>query len=197
MFDREPMKILLKDKASESELKKTNLLPYGVIHFATHGILGDDFPSMGEPALVLSKEPNEDGFLTTSEAVQLKLNSELTVLSACNTGMGEYFIGEGIMGLCRSFLLAGSNNAIVSLWSVPSDATKDLMVQFYKYYKAGFDPAEALRKAKLEMMESGHILERTAWRRGLKKVQTRFNQPLEKNQKFHPFYWSAFILVGF
>lgn len=169
MFKDEPVRALLGKKASESALKSTDLLHYGYLHLATHGILGGDVPGITEPALVLAAETGEDGFFTATEAAELKLDAELAVLSACNTGVGKYFTGEGVMGMSRSFLLAGSRSVLVSLWSVPSIETEQLMVGFYKYLRAGSNPSAAIRKAKLEMM---------------------------RGRQVHPFYWAAFIPFG-
>ncbi|MCD4677099.1 MAG: CHAT domain-containing protein, partial [Desulfobacula sp.] len=192
-FKNEPVMTLISSQATESKLKKIDLRPYKVLHFATHGILGDDLPMVSEPALVMSHEPGEDGFFTASEAADLELDAELTILSACNTGIGEYFVGEGLMSLSRSFLLAGSRKAIVSLWSVHSQATMNLMIAFYKHYTSGLEPYQALRKAKLDMMSlPAQALENDA-NRGIK---VRLGKYVEKSRSSHPFYWAAFILIG-
>ena len=193
LFENEPVKKLLGGHATESELKKTDLTPYGILHFATHGILGDDLPIVNEPSLVMSQEPDEDGFFTASEAAELKLRAELTILSACNTGMGEYFVGEGLISLSRAFLIAGSRKAMVSLWSVPSEATKNLMVDFYKHYKSGVPAVEALRKAKLKMMALPDQSTNSDFGRGL---QILHSKPENINLFEHPFFWSAFVLIG-
>ncbi len=160
--------LLLGSEALESKVKQTPLSRYRFVHFATHGILGGDVPGIVEPALVLGREASQDGFLKASEAEGLELNAGLTVLSACNTGSGEFVHGEGVMGLSRAFLIAGSDAVLVSLWSVASKATEDLMVRFYRHIQDGVPPAAALRHAKLEMMET---------------------LP-------HPFFWAPFIIVG-
>lgn len=193
MFKGAPVKTLYGANASESSLKRADLLPYSYLHMATHGILGGDVPGVSEPALVLAEEGGEDGFFTASEATELKLDAEIAVLSACKTGTGKYFTGEGVMGMSRSFLLAGSRSVLVSLWSVPSKETEQLMLGFYKYLRAGNDPSEAIRKAKLEMMR-GHLPQ------GGRNVQDRGITVQKKEQiggrQIHPFYWAAFIPFG-
>ena len=168
LFIDQPTSLLLGTNALESTVKTSALENYRYLHFATHGILGGEVPGIGEPALVLGDEPGEDGFLKASEAENLSLNAELAVLSACNTGSGEFVSGEGVMGISRSFLLAGSRSVLVSLWPVASKTTEDLMVRFYSYIRDGIPPADALRAAKIDIMET---------------------LP-------HPFFWAPFILVS-
>jgi CHAT domain-containing protein len=193
MFKGKPVKIFYGADASESALKKADLLPYDYLHLATHGILGGDVPGINEPALVLAAETAEDGFFTASEAADLKLDAELAVLSACNTGVGKYFTGEGVMGMSRSFLLAGSRSVLVSLWSVPSKETEQLMVAFYKYLRAGDSPPEAIRRAKLEMMKDRPPqVSKNVKDRGIIVPQKEKNQGIQT----HPFYWAAFIPFG-
>jgi len=193
MFVGEPVKIMLGSGATESALKTADLRPYAYIHLATHGILGDDVPGIPEPALVLARESGNNGFLTAGEASLLSLNAELTVLSACNTGTGEYFTGEGVMGMSRAFLLAGSTNVLVSLWSIPSRETVPLMQGFYAYLKSGVPPAAALRAAKLDFIAGRPVTGRQpSGQRGVRvgpqAQATRVHR--------HPFYWAAFFMIG-
>jgi CHAT domain-containing protein len=181
-----PEKILYGEQALESTIKSSDLKDFRYIHFATHGILGNDLPGLTEPALVLGAEPGEDGFLTASEAQGLKLNAELSVLSACNTGTGKYFTGEGVMGMSRAFILAGSRSVVVSLWSVPSKETELLMLSFYKHIRDGQSIPEAIRNAKLEIMK------------GFGKGKSSAASKKARQQVFpsHPFFWAAFISLG-
>jgi CHAT domain-containing protein len=192
MFAGEPVTLLTRDRASESNLKAADLRSYGTLHFATHGILRDDLPIIDDPALALSREPGEDGFFTAAEASRLNLDAALTVLSACNTGRGEYVVGEGVMGLSRAFLLAGSRNVVMSLWSIPSEATTELMLRFYQHYRTGMDPPEALRMAKMEMMKTVPPELREPRAGGSKQ------QPEEIPDEYvtHPFFWAAFVSIG-
>ena len=131
-----------------------------VIHLATHGLL-DDVNGIGSPgAIALTPSGKDDGFLTSSEimakfglANATPLEADLIVLSACDTGRGD-IKGEGVIGLSRSFIAAGVPSVIVSLWKVPDEATKDLMIEFYtNLYEKKFDKAQALRQAMLTMLE--------------------------------------------
>ncbi len=191
LFSNEPVTVLLGDQATESMLKGANLQPYRYVHLATHGILGGDVPGIGEPALVLGNEEGEDGFLKASEAEQFTLTADLTVLSACKTGTGKYVTGEGVMGMSRAFLIAGSRAVLVSLWSVESKATEELMVRFYRHLRTGMETVQALRQAKLELMEGSTQKEGASSR----DITTEPRQPLTRDMQ-HPAFWAPFVLVG-
>lgn len=111
----------------------------------------------------------EDGILNGLEVAQLNLRgTELVVLSACDTALGEVEAGEGVFGLRRAITMAGARTLVMSLWQVPDRATQQLMVQFYKRMLAGEPRVEALRQAQLTMLA---------------------HRP-------HPFFWGAFISQG-
>ena len=113
----------------------------------------------------------QDGFLRAHELYNLNLPAELVVLSACQTGLGKDYSGEGIVGLTRGFMYAGAARVILSLWNINDRATASLMVRFYqRVLKDGERPAAALRHAQIEMWQQ---------------------------QKWQaPFYWAAFALQG-
>ena len=180
-------------EASESKIKAMPLADFGVIHIATHGILGGEVPTLAEPAIVLSWEEEEDGFLTASEVRRLDLNADLVVLSACNTGNGEYFRGEGLMGMGRAFMEAGARSVLVSLWPVDSFATKELMVSFYRHRMNGESAASALRLAKREFLASGTSAS-AAGQRGIKVGGGPAPRAFEAND--NPYFWSPFILIS-
>jgi len=124
-------------------------------------------PGNAEIVAVQYPQGQTDGLLTSLEIQQLKLNSELVVLSACNTGGGR-IIGDGVVGLSRAFIIAGVPSVIVSLWSVPDAPTAELMTEFYRQLQQNSDKAQALRKAMLSAKE-------------------KHPRPLD---------WAAFTLVG-
>lgn len=169
----------LRMDASEEFAKSSAMNDYGYIQFSCHGLLGTDYQS-----LVLSQIPEakDDGFLTPSEIMNCTFNARLVVLSACQTGRGMEERGEGITGLTRAVMYAGSPAAVVSLWSVSDKATKDLMVSFYrKMIIDGLPKSEALRAAKLEILKS--------------KTTFRISDKAEMSIS-HPFFWAAFVMYG-
>ena len=142
---------LIGDQATKAAILE-QLSSVSIAHFATHGLL-DDFQGIGVPgAIALAPEGEDRGLLTTVEILDLKINSDLVVLSACDTGRGE-ITGDGVVGLSRSLITAGVPTIVVSLWSVPDQPTKDLMIEFYQQLRQGSDKAEALRTAMLRTKE--------------------------------------------
>lgn len=144
-------KAITGDKATKAAVLE-QLSQARIIHFATHGLL-DEVKVLGVPGAIAlapsgSGEIN-DGLLTAQEILSLKLNAELVVLSACNTGLGD-ITGDGVIGLSRSLIAAGVPSTIVSLWSVPDAPTSELMTEFYRNWRARkLDKAQALRQAML------------------------------------------------
>jgi CHAT domain-containing protein len=111
----------------------------------------------------------EEGILTASEAMNLNLDStELVVLSACETGLGEIKLGEGVYGLQRSFMVAGANAIVMSLFKVSDEVTTDLMARFYKNWIQAGDKRKAFTDAK-------------------KEIKEKYNSPK---------LWGAFLMVG-
>ncbi|MGB7891042.1 MAG: CHAT domain-containing tetratricopeptide repeat protein [Microcoleus sp.] len=128
------------------------MLKARIIHLATHGLLNEvkrgDLPG----AIALAPSGNDDGLLTSSEILDLKLNAELVVLSACNTGRGK-LTGDGVLGLSRALISAGVSSIIVSLWPVPDEPTAELMAEFYRQLQKNPNKAQALRQAMLMTMK--------------------------------------------
>ncbi|MDA9468083.1 CHAT domain-containing tetratricopeptide repeat protein [Bradyrhizobium sp. CCBAU 53415] len=141
--------------ASETTLKHAALAQYGIIYFATHGLVAGDVKGLGEPSLALSipDQPSEldDGLLTASEVAQLKLNADWVVLSACNTIAGDKPGAEALSGLARSFFYAGARALLVSHWAVDSEAATRLTTSTFAQLKnePKIGRAEALRRAML------------------------------------------------
>jgi len=134
----------------------------------------------------------EDGVLTALEAAGLDLwGTQLVVLSACETGLGEVHNGAGVYGLRRALVLAGSETQVMSLWSVNDVATRDLMMGFYKRLQAGEGRAEALRQTQLAMLGSKTPVQ-AADPRGVKIAKHGVTSP----NFSHPFYWAPFIESG-
>ena len=163
MFKNKKLSALAKTHkfANEAFLKSDTISKYRFIHIATHGFVNSFKPELSGILLAQDTSSNllglntpEDGILYSGEIYNLKLNADLVVLSACETGLGKMSEGEGVIGLTRALLYAGSKNIIVSLWQVSDESTNKLMVDFYnnilKEEKKRF--ACHLSKAKLKLM---------------------------------------------
>jgi len=114
---------------SKSRVKNTNLNKYRIVYFATHGLLPHQLECLQEPSLVVSHVAGEgdDVLLTSSDILDLKLDADLVVLSACNTGGPGGTKGEALSGLARVFFFAGARSMLVSHWEIPSAPTVKLM----------------------------------------------------------------------
>ena len=126
------------------------LQDYRIVHFATHGFANGQNPARSGLVFSLTDENRQsmNGFLRLNDIFNLTLPAELVVLSACQTGLGESVRGEGLVGLTRGFMYAGSPRLIVSLWSVSDDGTAELMQRFYRHHlEAGLTPAAAVAKS--------------------------------------------------
>jgi CHAT domain-containing protein len=132
-----------------------------IIHLATHAEASES------PWIAFHDEK-----LTLDELYNFKNSAELTILSSCNTSIGEIATGEGVMSLARGFFYSGSNAVMASLWNVNDKSTSFLMEDFYKNLKKGTSKSEALRNAKLNYLESHSLAEAS------------------------PYYWSSFVLLG-
>jgi len=157
-----------------------------ILHLAMHGFLNDCDPlysglAFSRPAQnaggdsIVGEDANNrkeenDGFLHAYEIYNLKMNAEMAVLSACNTGRGHLAKGEGVISLARAFKYAGCPNVLMSLWQADDQATAQIMQDFYKNLKQGMGKDEAIRQAKLTYLGA--------------------------NSRNHPFFWGAFVLIG-
>ncbi len=163
--------VLLGVLATETNMRKINLRDYRYLHFATHADLPGKVQGIKEPFIILGQVENrgkDDGFLTLSEVLALKLDADMVVLSACSTGKGKMIEGEGVANFARAFQHAGARSVIVSLWEVASNEAVEFMKTFYGHLKSGKGKAEALRLSRNTM----------------------------KAKYPNPFYWAVFILYG-
>lgn len=165
---RRNVTLLHNDEASISGLQELDLSEYGYIHFATHAFVHETIPSLS--GIMLAHGNSDENIIYLSDIYNLRLNADLVVLSACNTGIGSLARGEGMIGFTRAFIHSGAHNLVVSMWRVSDRATSDLMVQFYRDMLNGAGKSEALRNAKLSLIE---------------RPETAF-----------PSNWASFILMG-
>ena len=159
--------------ASRAMVMNAGLDQYRIVHFATHGLLNSRRPELSGIVLSLVDEEGRplEGFLRAHEIYNLKLNAELVVLSACSTALGKEIKGEGLAGLTRGFMYAGTPRVIASLWNVRDEATAELMKRLYRNMLIDkSSPAAALREAQVSM-----------WR------EPRWAAP---------YYWAGFTLQG-
>jgi CHAT domain-containing protein len=167
--DRE--RLYLGKDSTEKAFKQEPLSKYRWIHLATHSQIDERNPSRSAVVLARDRDNDEDGFLRATEIADLDLNCDLVVLSACETGWGRLSSGEGVIGLSRSFFIAGARSVVVSEWAVSDISTAQLMKDFYQQMVNDAAKPAALREAKLRMLHSAS--------------ETR-----------HPFYWAPFVIIG-
>ncbi len=151
---------------------------YEVLHFATHGLVVPEIPELSAVVLSLfeEEENNEDGYLTMKEIAMLGINADFVNLSACETGLGKIYGGEGVVGLTQAFLIAGANGLSVSLWQVADESTMQFMIGMYKLVEEeGYSYDEAITEMK---------------RRFINSVTT------DGADYSKPFYWAPFVYYG-
>ncbi|MEM7370923.1 MAG: CHAT domain-containing protein [Bacteroidota bacterium] len=166
---------LLEDSMATKEqvIHALNSGQYAVIHLATHAKSHDVYPKKAKIALTAILDSTEDNdFLSFSEIFNLRLQTEMVVLSACETGLGEFQKGEGVMSLARAFAYAGARSVVTTLWSVDDKSTAQLMKDFYTQLEVGESKGKALQQAKLAY---------------LKVNDHRFA---------HPFFWAGPVVIG-
>jgi CHAT domain-containing protein/Tfp pilus assembly protein PilF len=163
LYDTEPV---IGAEATEGHFK-SQAGEFGLVHVAAHSDYNPHSPLFS--AIMLQADESEDGRLETHEVFNLNLpQTDLVVLSACQTHLGELSAGDELVGLERAFVRAGSPSLLSTLWPVDDAATAVLMERFYSHLRAEVPKAEALRLAQLE---------------------TRAENP-------QPYYWAGFVLVG-
>jgi CHAT domain-containing protein len=190
-------KILKNDDVTEAGLKSHDLSQFRFLHFATHGNIDEINPS--QSGLILSKKADveslfgEDGYLNSTEISGLSLNADLVTLSACNTGMGKIITGEGLIGLQRSFLTAGSSAVMVSLWSIYDRSTADFMAEFYSRLKIH----EATDYGMLDRtLDWFGFYEHPLFDYKVKALQDAKLAMIDHPYYNHPVHWAPFILIG-
>lgn len=177
-FHAPSSQVFVREAATESRVKRQDLSKYRVIAFSTHGLVAGDIKGLAEPALVFTPphkgSEQDDGLLTASEVAKLKLNADWVILSACNTAGPDGTPGaEGLSGLGKAFIYAGSRALLVSHWPVVSDAAVLLITRMVDESAAGAGRAEALRRSMLALMQGK-------------------NNPAYA----HPMAWAPFVVVG-
>lgn len=167
----QPPQVLLDVQANETRVRGTDLRQYRYLFFGTHGFLADKLAGVKEPTLVLTQvenKPPDDGFLTFSNVLQLKLDAEMVTLAACMTGVGKVMEGEGVLNFARAFQQAGARSVMVALWNIPVAESLKFYHAFYQALKEGKSKSQALKAARQEV----------------------------RAKEMHPYFWSGIILHG-
>lgn len=161
-------RLLLGNEATYSRFAGTNFTDYNFIHFATHAFINEESPEYS--GILLYPEEGNSGVAYVGDIYNMEFNADLVVLGACRTGLGSIYKGEGLIGFTRAFIYAGASNLVVSMWKVSDQPTAYLMIDFYDLIRQGYGYSEALRQAKLNL--------------------------IEKPQFSDPVNWAAFTLIG-
>ncbi len=179
--------VFLGVSANEKNVKTTNLADRKIVAFATHGLVPGDLNGLDQPALALTAPDiagiDGDGLLTMEEILNLKLNADWVVLSACNTGSADGAGSEAVSGLGRAFFYAGARSLLVSNWPVETNSARLLTTDVFK--RSVEDPAlsraEALRQTMLWLMDNAGQKDASG--------KTEFTYA-------HPMFWAPFALIG-
>ena len=177
--------VFLGPTATKQNVKSADLSTRRIIAFATHGLIPGDFPDLDQPALALAAPDgrSETGLLTLEEILQLKLDADWVVLSACNTAAGQGAGAEAISGLGRGFFYAGSRALLVTHWPVETESARLLVTNTFERYanSPNVSRAEALRQASLAVMN------------GPGATDPATSKPFSYA---HPLFWAPYALVG-
>ncbi|CAA6817996.1 MAG: TPR repeat-containing protein [uncultured Aureispira sp.] len=160
------------DTGASERLFKEKAGDYAVIHLAMHGCLDSKHPILSSLIFTEDGDSLENSLLQAYEISNLKLNADLVVLSACETGYGTFEKGNGIASLARSFMYAGASSMVVTLWPVNDYVTSEIMKELYSNLSNGMTKSEALQQAKLKFMARASVIGQ------------------------HPAFWSPFVLIG-
>jgi CHAT domain-containing protein/tetratricopeptide (TPR) repeat protein len=169
IYGRPESKIYVGSDATEDRFK-AEASSCRILHLATHGIVNNASPMYSQIVLGRSEGSSNDGLLEAWEIMNLDLQADLAVLSACDTARGRVRAGEGMIGLSWALFVAGCPAIVVSQWKIDSESSTGLMLDFHRNLKAGLAKSEALRRAELTLLKS--------------------------KRYHHPVYWAPFILVG-
>ncbi len=168
---------LFAEQAAVESVFKQTAKRYHVLHLGTHAEVNNVAPLQSRFFLAKqlsddSTAGNDDGYLHAYEIYAMQLQSDLAVLTACETGVGNWSQGEGVMSLAHSFMYAGCPSVIMSLWKIDEKASADIIAAFYKYLSAGKTKSEALRLAKLQHIQAAESI------------------------SSHPYFWAGMTLMG-
>jgi tetratricopeptide (TPR) repeat protein/CHAT domain-containing protein len=192
--------VLTGESVTEAKIKEMSqsgeLSKFRVLHFATHGLTVSEFPELSSIVLSQFKDTKgvEDGYLRMSEIADLKIKADFVNLSACETGLGKLYAGEGVVGLTHAFLVAGANGLSVSLWNVADKSTAMFMTGMYQLVEQnGMTYSEAINEMKRQFITGKSSVLPETNERGMQVVKD--TEPDSVNTS-HPFYWAPFVYYG-
>ncbi len=159
------------EAANEANFK-AKAAQFNILHLAVHGLVNEEKPELSGLALEEDNNREEDNILYAYEIKQLDLQAQLVVLSACETGIGKYQHGEGVMSIGRGFMYAGVPSLMTTLWNLNDYSSLMITKEFYKNLENGLAKDEALRQAKLSYLDD------------MQGITT------------HPALWACFVQVG-
>ena len=159
-------------QAHEAQFKRAMAQPYAVVHLAMHGLLDEDAAELSSLAFAETADTAQDNFLTAYEIAQMRYNTQLVILSACETAAGETQTGEGVLSLARYFIYGGAPAVVATRWQINDQTTAFIMQNFYLYLYQGQTIKQALQRAQLDYLAQA------------------------KGSAAHPFYWAAFMNIG-
>ena len=168
-------KLYLGKDFNETKIKSLDLSNYRFISFATHAVIANQINNIAEPGLILTppkkSTKDNDGILTVTEIEKLNLNSDIVILSACNTASNDGSPnGEGLSGLTSAFFQAGTKSMLVTHWDVETNSAVKLTTGALSKYNKETNLSVALQKTKIEMISN--------------------------DKTSHPFFWAPFTLIG-
>ena len=137
-----------------------------IIHLSTHACMNNNDPL--DSRIFFS----QNDFINTEDIYNLQINAKMTMLSACQTGLGRVYNGEGMISLARAFQYAGCPSVTMSLWSVADASTTEMTTIYYSYLNDGLSKNKALQQAKLDFINA------------------------QSPSKQHPFFWAGFVHLG-
>lgn len=164
-------KLCLNSNAKES-VYKAEAGKYDIIHLAMHTVLNDQNPMHSKLVFSQVRDSLEDGLLNTYEVYGIPLKAKMVILSSCNTGSGLLHTGEGIISLARGFMYSGSQSVIMSLWEIEDRSGTEIIENFYRNLRKGYNKSRSLRLARLNYLRKADML------------------------KSHPYFWSTLVIYG-
>jgi CHAT domain-containing protein/predicted negative regulator of RcsB-dependent stress response len=180
--------VFLREQASRQRVKTMSLADRKVIAFATHALIPGDLDGLDQPALALSSASvtgeQEDGLLTMTDVMKLKLNADWIILSACNTGAAGGAGAEALSGLGQAFFYAGSRAILASMYPIETTSARKLVTGIFRLQanNSNLTRSQALRKSMLDLIDKETLKDQTTG-----KIIASYA---------HPLFWAPFVLMG-